>query len=154
MSCRSFPSKGLGTQPGFGAPVQVGCNPSKSFPVLRIARKVEKSLPPSGSPDLSGVKLREMMCAEPIPGGGTNSPKSRPPPRYVAGLTFTFWPKYGFPPMANSVRTPALWQPSQSHQSPVLPLQVQRDRRNVESLLNPRIFLIVPVVAVIRPSAG
>src|SRR5260370_5367713 len=38
---------------------------------------------------------------------------------------------------------------SQSYQSPVLALQVQRDRRNIESLLNPWIFLIVPVIAVI-----
>src|ERR1700693_2473046 len=63
--------------------------------------------PPRGSPVLSGVKLREMMFAEP----GTNGPKFLPPPRYVAGLILFGWPKNGFPPGANWLFPgPGLWQ--------------------------------------------
>ena len=39
----------------------------------------EKERPPTGSPVLSGVRLRETMCGD--PGVGSNGPKSLPPPR-------------------------------------------------------------------------
>jgi hypothetical protein len=51
-----------------------------------MALKVAKVFPPSGLPDLSGVKLREIMLGK-GPGPG-NGPKSLPPPRYVFGFTF------------------------------------------------------------------
>src|SRR5579883_2990587 len=76
---------------------------------LRRARALK------GNPVLSGVRLREMMCANP---GPENGPKSLPPLRYVAGLIFVCLSKgglkkYRFPVGVNSVVGPT-WQPLRS----------------------------------------
>src|SRR5947207_9792796 len=80
---RRLPSNGDGMQLVLTAPVQVGWRESGSAPVLIISANSANVSPPIGIPVLSGVKLREIMFAEPA----TTAPKLLPPPRYVAGLT-------------------------------------------------------------------
>src|SRR5580704_17963621 len=76
ITCRRLPSTGGGMQfAGVGgfAEVQVGWRLSKSLPVLRIVLNCSRVRPPSGSPVLSGVKLRVMMLGPTYPpysGGG------------------------------------------------------------------------------------
>src|SRR5215472_18621023 len=96
MICRRLPSNGRGRQLVVTVEEHGGWRRSRSTPVLRSCRNSGNGRPPSGSPVLSGVKLRETMCGE--PGVGNNGPKSWPPPRYVAGLIFVGSPKKEFPP--------------------------------------------------------
>src|SRR5438477_7030367 len=90
MIWRRFPSTGLsgevGMQLGSGlgggtccssfscAAVHVGWSLSKSVPFLMICLNCDSVLPPSGLPNLSGVKLRAMMCGPAYPDGPVGVP--------------------------------------------------------------------------------
>jgi hypothetical protein len=60
MISNLLPSKGKGAQLLFGAPVQLGCSWSMSTPVRKIVKN-SSSVCPSGLPEASGVRFREMQ---------------------------------------------------------------------------------------------
>jgi len=166
MICRSSPSKGLWYATGIRRPGTGWMQVIEIFACPEDGEEFFKTCDPLQANQFweSVLSCGEMMCAEPIPGGGTNSPKSRPPPRYVCRIDLLLLAKvwvsaHGeFSSRPGAVAAIAICLrvddiASQSHQRPVLSFQIQMHRRDLESLLDPRIFVIVPVVAVIRLSA-